>query len=97
MTLRLHCFGESGNAYKAALALELAGLDWAPVRVDFFDGATRTPDWRAVNAMAEVPVLELDDGTRLSQSGAIQQWVAETTGRLGGAPGDRPRTGRARW
>ena len=89
MTLRLHCFGESGNAYKAALALEFAGLDWAPVRVDFFDGATRTPDWRAVNAMAEVPVLELDDGTRLSQSGAIQQWVAETTGRLGGAPADR--------
>jgi len=28
MTITLHCFGESGNAYKAALALELSGLDW---------------------------------------------------------------------
>ena len=29
MTIKLYCMGESGNAYKAALALELAGLDWA--------------------------------------------------------------------
>ena len=27
MTMKLYCFGESGNAYKAALALELSGLD----------------------------------------------------------------------
>ena len=26
MTLKLHCFGESGNSYKAALALELSAL-----------------------------------------------------------------------
>src|SRR6056297_1566651 len=41
MTIKLHCFGESGNAYKAALALELSGLDWDPVFVDFFGGETR--------------------------------------------------------
>ena len=35
MTIQLYCFGESGNAYKAALALELSGLDWEPVKVDF--------------------------------------------------------------
>lgn len=40
MTIKLHCFGESGNAYKAALALELSGLDWEPVKVDFFGGET---------------------------------------------------------
>ena len=28
MTLKLHCFGESGHSYKAALALEMSGLDW---------------------------------------------------------------------
>ena len=33
MTIQLYCFGESGNAYKAALALELSGLDWEPVKV----------------------------------------------------------------
>jgi len=37
MTIQLYCFGESGNSYKAALALELSGLDWEPVFVDFFN------------------------------------------------------------
>ena len=44
MTLKLHCMGESGNAYKAALALELSGLDWEPIYVDFFGGQTRTKE-----------------------------------------------------
>ena len=88
MTLRLHCFGESGNAYKAALALELSGLDWAPVFVDFFAGAARSPEYRAVNAMGEVPVLD-DGDLRLSQSGVIQQYITDKTGKFGGAPDDR--------
>ena len=37
---KLHCFGESGNAYKAALMLELTGQDWQPVLVDYFHGQT---------------------------------------------------------
>lgn len=41
MTVKLHCFGESGNAYKAALTLELAGMDWEPVYVDFWRGLTQ--------------------------------------------------------
>ena len=36
MTATLYCFGESGNAYKAALTMALAGYDWTPVWVDFF-------------------------------------------------------------
>ena len=46
MTIKLHCFGESGNSYKAALALEMSGLEWEPVFVDFFNGQTRTPETR---------------------------------------------------
>ena len=38
----LHCFAQSGNAYKVALALQLAGADWAPRFVDFFNGEPRT-------------------------------------------------------
>ena len=45
--MHLYCFGESGNAYKAALALELSGLDWTPVKVDFFGGETRGDAYRA--------------------------------------------------
>jgi glutathione S-transferase len=84
MTIKLHCFGESGNAYKAALALQLSGLDWEPVKVDFFGGETRTPEYRAsVNAMGEVPVM-VDGDVRLTQSGVIQDYVSEKSGRFGG-------------
>lgn len=85
MTARLHCFGESGNAYKAALTLALSGYDWEPVFVDFFNGATRSPEFRKLNVMGEVPVLE-DGGEVLTQSGAIMYHVVGRTGRLGGAP-----------
>jgi len=57
MTMTLHCFGESGNAYKAALTLELSGADWTPAYVDFFNGGARTPEFKALNIMGEVPVL----------------------------------------
>ncbi|MFY9238256.1 MAG: glutathione S-transferase family protein [Roseovarius sp.] len=88
MTMQLYCMGESGNAYKAALALELAGLDWAPVYVDFFGGETRTPEFRAsVNDMGEVPVL-IDGAFRTSQSGAIQAYVTEKSGKFGGRDHD---------
>lgn len=84
MTIQLHCFGESGNAYKAALALELAGLDWQPVFVDFFDGETRSEAYRRdVNEMGEAPVMVSGD-LRLTQSGVIQSWIVEETGKLGG-------------
>ncbi|CUH45905.1 glutathione S-transferase family protein [Ruegeria atlantica] len=84
MTIELHCFGESGNSYKAALALEMSGLDWEPVFVDFFKGVTRTPEYRAeVNEMGEAPVL-VDGDFRTSQSGAIQAYVTEKSGKFGG-------------
>ncbi|NVO55817.1 glutathione S-transferase family protein [Rhodobacteraceae bacterium B1Z28] len=84
MTIKLHCFGESGNCYKAALALELAGLEWEPVFVDFFKGVTRTPEFRSeVNEMGEAPVM-IDGDFRTTQSGAIQAYITEKTGRFGG-------------
>ena len=78
----LHCFAQSGNAYKAALALQLADADWAPRFVDFFGGETRTPAYRAINVMGEVPVLE-HRGNTLSQSGVILEYVADTLGVFG--------------
>ncbi len=89
MTGRLYCFGESGNAYKAALTLTLCGVPWEPVFVDFFGGETRTPAFRALNPMGEVPVW-VEGGLILSQSGAIQWHAAEVSGRMGGeSPGER--------
>lgn len=79
---KLHCVGASGNAYKVALYLACADLDWEPIGIDFAGGQTRDAGWRdGVNAMGEIPVLEAA-GRRLSQSGAILMWLAETTGKF---------------
>ncbi|MBL3564563.1 glutathione S-transferase family protein [Rhodovulum sulfidophilum] len=83
MTIRLYCFGESGNAYKAALTLTLAGLDWEPVYVDFFNGGARSPDFLALNPMGEVPVM-IAEGVTFTQSGTMQLWATEQSGRFGG-------------
>ncbi len=91
MTMKLYCFGESGSAYKAALALQMSGLDWEPVKVDFFNGETRTPEYRRdINEMGEAPVL-VDGDVKLTQSGVIQMYVSEKTGRFGGATPDEAR------
>jgi len=83
MTIKLYCFGESGNAYKAALALELSGLDWEPVYVDFFAGEARSDEFRKINVMGEVPVM-VDGDLTLTQSGAIQAYASEKTGKFAG-------------
>jgi glutathione S-transferase len=87
----LYCFAQSGNAYKAALMLNLCNADWAPRFVDFFNGETRTPEYRAnVNEMGEVPVLEFGD-KRLTQSGVILDFLAAASGHFGWANGEERR------
>ena len=86
MTAKLYCFGESGNAYKAALTMTLAGYDWQPAFVDFFRGETRSPEYLALNEMGEAPIF-VEGDLRLTQSGVIQMHIAEKTGKL--MEGDR--------
>ncbi|RCW85753.1 glutathione S-transferase family protein [Paracoccus lutimaris] len=92
MTAQLWCFGESGNAYKAALTMELAGYGWRPVYVDFFNGEARSPEFRALNEMGEVPVFR-EGGLTLTQSAVIQLHIAERSGKFLG----RDRSEVLRW
>ncbi|MFZ1661613.1 MAG: glutathione S-transferase [Paracoccaceae bacterium] len=82
MKSKLYCFGESGNAYKAALTLTLTGIDWDPIYVDFFNGEARSPEFRALNEMGEVPVY-VEGDLVLTQSGVIQTYASSKTGKLG--------------
>ena len=78
----LYCFAQSGNAYRAALMLNLIGADWKPVWVDFFGRMIqRTPEYRTdINEMGEAPVLV--HGTRkLTQSGVILTYLARRSGK----------------
>jgi glutathione S-transferase len=81
---RLYCFAQSGNAFKVALMLQLCGAKWEPRFVDFFNGETRTSEYRAnINEMGEVPVLE-HGAKRLSQSGVILHYLADHFGKFHG-------------
>lgn len=86
----LYCFAQSGNSYKPALMLNLCQADWSPRFVDYFNGETRTPEYRAINEMGEVPVLE-HDGKRITQSGVILDYLAEKLGEFGPRSDDERR------
>jgi glutathione S-transferase len=51
------------------------GLPFERVEVDIAAGATGQADFLAINPLGEVPVLELDDGTRLTESLAICRYL----------------------
>lgn len=81
---KLHSFCQSGNCYKVALMLDALGQPWDPVFIDFFNGQTRSSEYREnVNEQGEAPVLD-DDGLRLTQSGLILTHLARKHGRFGG-------------
>lgn len=86
----LYCFAQSGNAYKVALMLNLCNADWEPRFVDFFKGEARTPEFRAINEMGEVPVLE-HRGKRLTQSGVMLDYLVEQFDRFGWRDNDERR------
>ncbi len=84
--LRLYDFLESGNGYKVRLLLHQLEIPFERVEVDILSGKTRTPDFLAKNPNGRIPTLELEDGTFLFESNAIQWYLAEGTQFL---PGDR--------
>ncbi len=78
--LELYDFFESGNAYKVRLLLHQLEIPHEKIEMDILTGATRTPEFLAeVNPNGRVPVLRLEDGTCLAESGAILWYLAEAT------------------
>ena len=81
----------SGNCLKARVMLDQIGADYERVELDLFAGETRTPEHFARNPDGRIPVLELDDGRFLAESGAILLYLAEGTQYLPDDPVDRAR------
>lgn len=78
MTLKLHNFFRSSTSTRLRAALNLKGLEYDYVAYVLRDGETRTPAYLARNPQGLVPTLELDDGTNLTQSLAIIEWLEES-------------------
>jgi glutathione S-transferase len=77
--LTLHGFLFSGHDYRVRLALRELGLPFRYQEVDLLKGETRKADFLAKNPAGQVPVLDLDDGTRLIESNAILFYLGEGT------------------
>lgn len=68
MPYRVYGMSASGNCHKVRPVLGLTTQPFEWVEVDLFSGATRTPEFLAMNPNGKVPVLELPDGRCLPES-----------------------------
>jgi maleylpyruvate isomerase len=76
--LVLHNYFRSSTSYRVRIALELKGIDYTYVPHHLRHGEHREAPYLAVNPQGLVPALILDDGTMLSQSLAIIEYLDET-------------------
>jgi glutathione S-transferase len=81
----------SANCLKVRILLRQLGLSYERVTVDLFSGETRQPEHLARNPDGRVPVLELDSGETIPESGAILLYLAEGSPFLPSAPLERAR------
>ena len=76
--MKLYSYWRSLATYRVRIALNLKGVEIPETLLDADAGQQTEPEFRAINPMGAVPALVLDDGTVLTQSLAILEWIEET-------------------
>lgn len=77
--IKLYRHPLSGHAHRVELLLSLLKLPTELVFVDLANGAHKKPEFLAINAFGQVPVID-DNGTILSDSNAILVYLAKKYG-----------------
>jgi glutathione S-transferase len=77
--LTVHGDNRSGNCLKVKWLLDRLGRDYRWVETDVLAGATRTPEFLALNPAGQTPTVVLEDGQVLAQSNAILLYFGEGT------------------
>ena len=75
--MKLYTYWRSSCSWRVRIALNLKGLDYElhPVHL-VKDGGEQHSEWyREINPQAQLPTLELDDGTHITQSMAIMMYL----------------------
>jgi maleylpyruvate isomerase len=76
--LQLHGYYRSTASWRVRIALNLKGVQVDHVAHHLRKGEQRAADYLKLNPQGFVPALSLDDGTTLTQSLAIVEWLDET-------------------
>lgn len=74
-SMTLYGYWRSSASYRVRIALNLKGVTARHVSINLRDGAQTSAEHLARNTQGYVPVLELPDGTCLSQSLAIMDFL----------------------
>ncbi|MEO4013826.1 glutathione S-transferase family protein [Pseudomonas rossensis] len=77
--IKLYNFPRSGHAHRVELMLSLLQLPTELIFVDLPKGAHKQPDFLALNAFGQVPVID-DQGVVLADSNAILVYLAQKYG-----------------
>ena len=75
--MKLHTSSLAPNPRRVAIFLAEKGIDIPTVEVDLVERKNFDPEFVALNPMARVPVLELDDGSCIAESVAICRYFEE--------------------
>jgi maleylpyruvate isomerase len=76
--LTLYGYPLSSAAYRVRIALALKGVKASTVNKQLRRGEHRQKDYLKINPQGFVPALELEDGTVITQSLAIIEWLDES-------------------
>ncbi|MDF2901518.1 MAG: glutathione S-transferase [Phenylobacterium sp.] len=66
------------NPRRVRMFLAEKGIDLPETPVDMMKREHKSPEFRAKNSMGQLPALELDDGTCISETVAICRYLEET-------------------
>jgi len=75
--MRLYSYWRSGTSYRVRLALSFKGAEVELMPVNLLEAEHKSDAFLRLNPQGLVPSLELDDGTLLSQSPAIIEYIDE--------------------
>jgi glutathione S-transferase len=73
--MKLYNHAHAPNPRRVRIFAAEKGIELAPEEVDILAGQSRTSEFLAKNSSGAVPVLELDDGSHLSESVAICRYL----------------------
>ena len=76
--MKLYSYWRSGTSYRVRIALAIKGATAEIIPVNLLNRDHKSGDFLAKNPQGLVPTLELSDGTLLSQSPAIIEYLDET-------------------